>query len=206
MHRFKKYRGFLAEKGRLDVPQKVLIGLALNYFPCSTITFDVEFLGWDRVKSLANNFTLTEPLGSSKGAGFGWRNQTIYRVGADYQLLECLTVRAGYRYGDCPVRAKQVAANVLTLETVEQYVTCGATYQMDCFEFTLSYAHGFKHTVKGEIPAGLGGGRVRLEEDRDVVGGSDTTTKIRTTRISLRREAGLKTCFSFFSPCSIPPF
>jgi len=170
MARFKKYRGFLADRGRLDVPERVLTGIAINYFPCSTLAFDVEFIGWDRIRALANPFPATGPLGTSTGAGFGWRNQTIYRVGLDYQVLDCLTLRAGYRYGKSFIKSSQVAANVLTLETVEQYVTAGATYQWNCFEFSLSYAHGFKHKISGPIPAILGGGNVTLQEVRDVVG------------------------------------
>lgn len=172
----KSYSGFLAGK-HLDVPGNFVGGIAVSLFPCSTFTFDVQNLAWDKVRPLHNPLTSTNltttKLGDRDGIGFGWRNQTIYRFGLDYQFDDCLTVRAGYRFGKTPIRSSQTAVNLLTAETVEQYVTVGATWTFcDCAELTAYYAHGFKNTVHGPnaIPTELGGGNANLNEHRDVAG------------------------------------
>lgn len=183
MSHFHKYKGFLAERGLLCVPQKVGGGIAWRFLPCATLAFDVEWIDWSQIKALHNPlinkrqdpnvFPFLTKLGSEHGPGFGFRNQTFYRVGIDYAVNDCLTVRAGYRYGNSPVRRTQTAVNVLTCDTVESILTVGATYNYNCCaEVTVFYAYGFSHKIKGKnsIPAFLGGGNIDLVESKDALG------------------------------------
>lgn len=176
MSRFHKYSGFLAEHGRLNVPQSILGGILFSLIPCTNIAFDVEHISYDEIRSLNNSLaTLLVPgnLGNKDGVGFGWRSQTVFRLGADYQLNDCWTLRAGYRYAKTPIRVSQTAVNLLTLETVEQYMTLGATWAFsECSEVSINYAHGFWNKVDGQnsVPIQLGGGEVDLAENRNVVG------------------------------------
>ena len=177
MQQFHKYSGFLAQGGRLDVQGRLLGGIALNLIPCATICFDVEHIYWNRVRSLHNPLMpniFTSKLGNEDGAGFGFRPQNIYRVGMDYQVLDCLTLRAGYRFGKSFIRRSQTFANLLILETVEQYITVGATWEIqDCLELSTFYAHGFQHTIhgRGSIPDfPFGGGEADLRLHREVFG------------------------------------
>lgn len=177
MSNFKKYSGFLAENGRLDIPTKIGGGVAVRVLPNATVAVDVEYVGWRYIKALNNPLlpaVFTSQLGRNNGPGFGFRSQVFYRLGVDYDICDNLTVRAGYRYANTPIRRSQTAVNLLTVDTVEQYVTCGATYCLNaCSEVSFFYAHGFNHVVKGEnsIPLqAFGGGNVDLREHDDAVG------------------------------------
>lgn len=179
MRKFHKYRGFVVDHGKFDTPERVAGGIAWRWSPCSTIAFDVENVQWRDIPQLRNPLSpnlFTSRLGLKDGAGFDWRNQTFYRVGIDYDIWDCLTIRAGYRFARQPIKRTQTAANVLTCETVEQFFTCGATYGFEfcnyCSEFSFFYAHGFDHKVKGKdaIPVLLGGGNVDLEQSQNIVG------------------------------------
>lgn len=176
MRRFHKYRGFFAQRGRLNVPEKWGAGLAFKFRPDTTVAFDVEWINWGNVKSLHNpllhNGTL-ELLGTTKGPGFGAPNQTFYRVGLDYRFNEYLTLRAGYRHTNCFVRRSQTAINVFTCDTVKDYITFGATYAWNvCNEFSFFYAHGFNNLVRGRnsIPLAFGGGEGSLKESKIALG------------------------------------
>lgn len=187
MSRLKKYRGFVAERGRMDIPLKLGAGICWKPICYWTLCFDIEYIKWRGVNSLENPFlpnVFSSQLGCSKGAGFGFRDQTYFRFGTDYQITNALTLRAGYRFARTPVRRSQTAVNILSNDVSESVLTLGATYAFEwcnlCHEISAFYAHGFGHTVKGSssIPGGLppplgegfGGGDVDLHQSKDAAG------------------------------------
>ncbi len=187
MSHFHKYKGFLAQRGRLDIPQKIGAGICWRPLCCWTLCFDVEHIAWNNVRSLRNPLLpnlFESQLGRRDGAGFGFRNHTYFRFGTDYQVTDNLTVRAGFRYARTPIRSNQTAVNTLTDDVTEAFLTFGATYAFEwcnlCHEISAFYAHGFSKTVKGHhsIPPGLpppygfgfGGGDVDLHQEKDAAG------------------------------------
>ena len=178
LSRFKDYKGFAAQDGRIDSPERTTVGIAWQFIPCvATVAFDVQYLRWSKVKSLHN--PLLNPvgrlnqLGSANGPGFGWKSQTFYRLGVDYRIAECWTIRAGYRFATETVRKSQTAINALVNEVVQNAATIGFTWCMNCNnEFSFFYAHGFKGHVHGQgsIPAFLGGGEADLHQQKNVAG------------------------------------
>lgn len=176
MSRLKKYRGFLAERGKLDIPQKIGAGISYRIIPCLVVAFDVEQIQWSKIKALHNPLLQDgelEPLGSSDGPGFAFRDQWYYRLGLEWTLNECWSLRAGYRFAQVPFKSSDAPVNVLTLDTVESFLTAGATWCMiDCLELSIFGAYGFEHTVTGRdtIPFFLGGGTVRLREQKFALG------------------------------------
>jgi long-chain fatty acid transport protein len=179
MRPFRKYRGFLNHAGRLHIPPKIAAGFAWRFDPRATLAFDVEWINWKRVKALTEPLQQTtadlieHKLGSAHGTGFGFRDQWFYRLGVDYDLTDSITVRAGYRYANTPIRRTQTAVNALICDTVESFVTVGASYCINpCNEVSVLYAHGFRHKVKGQnsIPPEFGGGNADLKQYTDVFG------------------------------------
>ncbi|MFP4496347.1 MAG: OmpP1/FadL family transporter [Halochromatium sp.] len=76
-------------------------------------------------------------LGGSKGAGFGWDDMTVFKLGAQYAVDDTLKLRAGYSYGKNPIDGSQVAFNTLALATPEEHFTVGASYRVkDTIELT----------------------------------------------------------------------
>lgn len=175
MSRFKKYKGFLAEKGRLDTPERWSLGLAYQILNCAIFTFDFEWINWHSIKPLHNNLLhhgRFEKNGSSLGPGFGFRNQKLYRVGIAYDYNDCWTFRAGFRHSNSFIRNEETVMNLLTCDTMENYLTLGATYHRNSNELSFFYAHGFESKIKGHrsIPASLGSGNVTLSNNRDILG------------------------------------
>lgn len=186
MRKLKKYEGFLS-RGRLDIPPMYSAGIAWNVWDCVTVAFDVQRYQWDQIRALHNPLLhdgRIELLGSRHGPGFGFRNQTFYRVGIDWRLTEDLSVRAGFRHGNAPIRRSQTVVNQLTLDCVEDFVTAGATYQLNCAnEVSAYFAYGFEKKIKGKnsippgipivnpfIPFGFGGGEADLVEQKFAFG------------------------------------
>lgn len=185
MPKMKKYDGFIHE-GRINIPPIYSGGIAWRYCDCSTIAFDVQHYDWTRVRNLHKPLLhdgTVEPLGSKNGPGFGFRAQTFYRLGIDYMINCNWTIRAGYRYGNTPIRNTQTVVNQLILDTPEHFITCGFSFRPNCHnEISGFFAWGFTKTIKGKhsIPEGLpapfpppngfGGGNVDLKARKAAVG------------------------------------
>ncbi|WP_068470131.1 OmpP1/FadL family transporter [Candidatus Protochlamydia phocaeensis] len=176
MSRFHKYKGFFAERGRLDISSLLTAGIAFHPFCFLTLTFDVQHINWRENRSLRNKSipnVFIHPTGSRKGPGFDWTNQTFYRAGIAYAINDEWTVRAGYRYAHTSIRARSTLVNIPTLTCTQSYVTMGATWSWNaCSEISAFVGYGFKHSIKGKpLPAiPFGGGRVDLEEQKMIAG------------------------------------
>lgn len=175
MKKMDKYKGFLAN-GRMNIPRKIGAGISYRMIPCLLVAFDVEQIQWSKIRALHNPFLHDghlAPLGSENGPGFGFRDQVYYRLGLEWQVDECWTVRAGYRYANTPVRSSQTPVNLLLLDLVQDFATFGVTWNIDeCNELSGVFAYGFEHSLdgKGAIPPFLGGGNAKIDEEKFAVG------------------------------------
>ncbi|HYA27644.1 MAG TPA: outer membrane protein transport protein [Acidobacteriota bacterium] len=165
MQRFNRYSGLFANKGEFDIPESYTLGLAFKFTPKFAVAFDAERILWHKVPSIGNvgpvntsDFNPVCPgpdtpeclLGGTKGMGFGWTNQTVYKLGFDYKYRQDLTLRAGLNYGKAPIPKDQVLFNMLAPATTEKHVTFGATYDMkNDSDITVTFMHAFKNTIEG---------------------------------------------------------
>ena len=178
MQRFNEYSGLFAGHGEFDIPENYAAGIAFKITPKSHIAFDIQRILWGDVRSIANlgpnaanpsdlnpngicGVSANNPtgndaispscnLGGDEGMGFGWKSQTVYKLGFDYKWSRTLTLRAGWNYGKTPIQSDQVLFNMLAPATVEQHVTFGFTQALDKeSDFSVTFMHAFQKTIKG---------------------------------------------------------
>jgi long-chain fatty acid transport protein len=130
MTRFDEYSGLFAEKGGFDIPQTFTGGVAMKPAEKLTVAFDVQWINYESVGSVGNDFlpnlALT-PLGTDNGAGFGWHDMTVYKAGLQYEAGRDWMLRAGYSYGRQPIRDNEVLINILAPGVMEHHITAGIT-------------------------------------------------------------------------------
>ncbi|MGD2119516.1 MAG: outer membrane protein transport protein [Chromatiales bacterium] len=179
MTEFDGYKGLLAEQGDLDIPSNFGIGISFLATPDFTIAMDVVRIRFSEVAALKNPITNLPigGLGADNGAGFGWEDQTVWKLGLAYQATPELTLRAGWNYGKTPIPSSETAFNIFAPATVEHHLTLGASWKLDQQrEITISYMHAFEKEIKGSgslvVPAaGAGGaGEVDLKMYQDSLG------------------------------------
>jgi long-chain fatty acid transport protein len=177
MGKFDKYKGLFAEQGGFDIPENFGVGVAFKATPALTIAADIERINYGDVKSVGNPvdclFTGTCQLGASGGAGFGWRNSTVYKIGLAYEVSPALTLRTGYATLRQPIPNSQTFFNILAPGVVEDHLTLGATWKMSKQgELSFSYMHAFEKKVSGSgsIAVGFGGGEANLRMKQDALG------------------------------------
>jgi long-chain fatty acid transport protein len=162
MSKFDKYKGLFAQQGSFDIPETYGFGIAVKPSDKLTLAADVVQINYGAIKSLANNgdrfpAVAGTLLGAENGSGFGWTDQTVYKLGMSYQYSPNLMLRAGYNHAKMPLRSTQTFFNILAPATVEDHLTLGATWALaDKSELTLAYVRAFEKKITG-VSTGNGG-------------------------------------------------
>jgi long-chain fatty acid transport protein len=156
MSEFDKYKGLFAEQGDFDIPATWTVGLAWKLAPTGTLTFDVQGIQYSDVKSIGNPLLpnlATAQLGDSDGAGFGWEDIIIYKLGYQWETSPTWTWRVGASIGDNPIPSSEVMFNILAPGVMETHLTGGFTYNMGPNnEFTMAAMYAPESTVSGANP------------------------------------------------------
>ncbi len=80
--------------------------------------------------------------GNDEGMGFGWKDQTIYKLGVNWGVNDRLQLRAGFNYGKTPIPDDQLTFNTMLPVTTEKHYSVGFTYRAtDELEITGTYMY-----------------------------------------------------------------
>ena len=160
MTAFKDYAGLFAGQGNFDIPQSVNGGLAWDINKSITTDLDVEYINYSSVNSVGNNLLpnlQSAQLGNNNGAGFGWKDMTIYKLGAQWKQNESWTWRGGLSYGAQPIPSSQVLFNILAPGVVQRHLTTGFTRALtDKDDLNFSFMYSPSKTVSGPNPLSPG--------------------------------------------------
>jgi long-chain fatty acid transport protein len=156
MDKFDKYKGLFAEQGDFDIPSTFTLGLAWKTTTDSVLTFDVQQIMYSDVAALSNPIsylvgssnscatgTASRCLGGPDGAGFGWEDMTVFKLGYQWTTSPDWTWRAGASVGDQPIPASETMFNILAPAVTETTLTFGFTTQVSAsseFNFMAMYA------------------------------------------------------------------
>jgi long-chain fatty acid transport protein len=181
MSDFQDYKGLFASGGSFDIPATFNAGVAFMLTPKLTVVADFRRIYYSDVDALANPNDISPQqvamnpdmrLGGDDGLGFGWEDINVYAVGAQYQLSDKWTLRAGYSDGDVPWKNVNTLFNILAPATIEKHASAGATYRLDRkSSINVSYTHAFTNTVQGTSTfTGPQTGYVRMHQDMLQIG------------------------------------
>lgn len=179
---FKKYKGLFADQGDFDVPSSYGIGVAVKASDTLDLAADVRRIAYSDVGAVGNSFQRLlagRALGSSDGPGFGWKDTTSIKIGANYALTPDWQIRAGYGYTTQPIPQSQTFLNILAPATIQHQITAGATWSVSkSVDVSLYGLYGLPTTVKGSgsipagfPPAGFGGGEANIRLSEIALGG-----------------------------------
>jgi long-chain fatty acid transport protein len=153
----------------LESPQQLGVGVAFTLFDKLLIEGDVKWLNWSDAQGYHE---------------FDWDDQWVYALGAQYEVMPKLFLRAGVNYGSNPVKRHE-NFNGTTFKTVqgttlptyyyetfriigfpaivETHLTAGIGYEFSPkFAIQMGYVHAFEKKIK-ETGTGLDGGPASME-------------------------------------------
>ncbi len=181
MSEFDEYAGLFAEGGDFDIPSNYTLGLAWQVNQDVLVSFDYRRINYTDVAAVSNDSQrLFDPtacaaaggnagngdclLGASLGAGFGWDDMDVFKIGVAWNQDADTTYRAGWNHGGSPIKSEDVTFNVLAPAVVEDHLSLGMTKKLDAnSEITVDYIRTLGNSVSGELPAPFGGGTATLE-------------------------------------------
>ena len=154
MDEFDKYSGLFAEKGDFDIPSTLTVGLAWQISDERVFLVDVQQINYEDVAAVSNSITplidgscgpgsSAGCLGGSNGAGFGWEDMTVLKLGYEWKTSDQWVWRFGYSTTDQPIPEKEVVFNILAPGVIEDHLTFGFTRMIDSsseFNFAFMYA------------------------------------------------------------------
>ncbi|MRD55081.1 long-chain fatty acid transporter [Betaproteobacteria bacterium LSUCC0115] len=144
MSKFKSYAGLFAGEGDFDIPSSSNLGAAFKASDKLTLAADYSRIGYSKVPSIGNpmsNF-FTSQMGTATGAGFGWKDINVIKIGAEWKHSATTTLRAGFNKGQNPISGANVTINILAPGVMTKHYTFGATHTMaDKSEWTWAFMY-----------------------------------------------------------------
>lgn len=133
--------------------------------PDLTLLVDAQRIFYSGVPAIANAGN-AGPLGAKGGAGFGWDNVDVLRLGAIWKQSDDLTLRVGYAHATAPIGPEDVTLNIAAPGVVRNHFSIGSARRIndrDEVDMTLVYVP--ETTVAGPetTPMGPTGGTVKLK-------------------------------------------
>ena len=129
-----------------------------------TLTADYQRIHYSDVAAVGNALLpnlVTAQLGSDAGAGFGWKDINVYKIGAQWKASDTWTWRAGYSKSDQPIPSSEVLFNILAPGVVQQHITLGFSKAMERSpgRFNLAVMYAPTRSVRGTNPLEVPGGQ-----------------------------------------------
>lgn len=159
------YAGLFPKEGEFDIPATATIGMAFRPNDRSAVTFDVQQIwygeeAWaqgtvqDLFQCMGGDFTRC--LGGENGAGFGWEDVTVFKLGYMIETGNGWTWRVGYTTLDQPIpggnnpMTSQTTFNILAPGVVEDHFTFGFSKDMgNGRDFSVAFMYAPEVEVTG---------------------------------------------------------
>jgi long-chain fatty acid transport protein len=171
MGEFDEYKGLFAEGGDFDIPSTYTLGVSFDVGKTGVVVADYQRINYTDVASIsnpmANLFTGCLPapfnppdnvavgsgcLGGSNGAGFGWEDIGIFKVGYQWNMAN-MDWRVGYSHADQAIPDSEVMFNILAPATVRDHLTFGLTKEVGSNqEFNFAFMYALNEEVTGDNP------------------------------------------------------
>jgi len=164
MSKFDDYADLFANGGEFDIPASASIGITYKPVDHVVLAFDIENIWYSDVDSVGNpvqnifgcptlnpgSMDTSVCLGGSNGAGFGWDDMTVFKLGVEYAASEAWTWRGGISYGDQPIGSDQMTFNIVSPGIVETHLTAGFTRtRQNDNEWSLTLMYAVDKSVSG---------------------------------------------------------
>jgi long-chain fatty acid transport protein len=154
------YAGAVGKAGTyamdLQYPQQFALGVAYKPTAELLIDFDVKWINWSDTH---DNVAFSGPSGAFMTSGgpvssidlpFGWEDQWVYALGAQYALNEKVNLRAGFNYAEMPIDEADVFNNLVFPAIVERHIAVGADYKFDDhWSVAGTYMHAWSESLTG---------------------------------------------------------
>jgi len=170
MSEFDKYSDLFAEAGTFDIPSSIGIGASFKMQNGGAFHYDFEQINYTDVASISNPVAnlfscplaamdFSNPtsgcLGGSNGAGFGWTDIQVHKLGYEWSMAGSPNVRyrVGASFGENPIGSSEALFNIMAPGVIENHYTAGFTRKLsDGREYSVSVMYAPEASTSGTNP------------------------------------------------------
>jgi long-chain fatty acid transport protein len=135
-------------KFHLDFPMFASVGVAYKGIDRLLLAADFRFVDNRDISGLRS--TGFDQRGALLGLGF--QNLFSMALGAQYQLTDAMTVRAGYTFSMDPASSATTMFNVGSPTILMHSLALGASYNVtQRFKLSVAWSHDFQNSIEGPI-------------------------------------------------------
>jgi len=160
MQKFDDYAGLFAEQGDFDIPTTYAAGLAWSGIDNHWLLLDIQHISYCDIASVGNPMLpnlVQSRLGDDNGAGFGWDDVTVFKLGWQWQASDRQAWRAGISYAEQPIPDSEVLFNILAPGVQEWHLTAGFTRELgEAVELSGMMLYSPRNEVDGANPLAPG--------------------------------------------------
>jgi long-chain fatty acid transport protein len=149
-----EYEGLLADNS-FDAPPFWTCGFSWDATPSITLAFDFQRILWEDIDAISNPgptpaeiagvIAADRRLGAVHGIGFGWIDQSVFKLGARYRFNEDVALRVGWNHASSQIPNRESLINVASPATINDNVGAGLSWRFPSGgEITVTYKHAFK--------------------------------------------------------------
>jgi long-chain fatty acid transport protein len=141
-------------KANIDAPMIVSIGGPYAGIERFLLALDLRYIDYRNTRTFGTTgFTSTGAVN-----GLGWDSVFALSTGAQYQVTETFSARAGYSFGTNPISNDKTFFNIASPTVIQHAVYFGVSQDVTAtFKISLAYAHFFRNSISGPIISPLAG-------------------------------------------------
>lgn len=136
------------DKLSFDQPMTASFGFALTPTPLLLLAGDVEWINWAATNG-ASKPTFSQNQSAAMPWNMSWKNQWVFKAGAQFAATQQLKLRAGYNYGRMPLNAQRAFENLAFPAVSEHHISIGAGYDFGRFTVDAGGTYSPKATLSG---------------------------------------------------------
>jgi long-chain fatty acid transport protein len=138
------------DKLTFNQPMSATLGLAVTPAEVLLIAVDAQWINWSDTNGV------NKPAFSSDANATGampwnlaWKDQWVFKVGAQVAVTPGLKIRAGYNYGRMPLQSSRAFENLAFPALSEHHFALGAGYEIGQFTVNLGGTYSPRSTISG---------------------------------------------------------
>jgi long-chain fatty acid transport protein len=132
----------------INLPSVSSVGVSYSGLNRWLFAADARFIDYHN----ANGFGQSGFAPDGSVRGLGWDDQFVIAVGAQYQLTDRISVRAGYSYNTNPEPSNQAFFNIGAPTIIQNTVYTGASLDLSkSLTLSAAYVHAFQNQLQGPI-------------------------------------------------------
>ena len=129
----------------MNSPQIVAFGVSFAPMPKLLLEGDVK---WINQSAIMEQIDLVSPSGYVIPLKFGWDDQMVYAIGAQFAPSKGMRLMLGWSYGATPISPEDVNNNLGSIAVVEHHISIGIK---KCWNENISSAFSYTRGLHNEV-------------------------------------------------------